>query len=991
MSDNESDDAAAGLSDSPGKRPTKKAKTNLYSVPSAEEISDLTETEQLFKSNLFKLQLEELLKEVRIEKKKTQKLEGLLHHLKGVLDSLPTRTVNIKPNTTILGSQLEFFTERNLEMRFEAPARVDLVGSYLLNTTLKADFNVDITIQIPNGCLQPKDFTNHRYFDKRRVYLQVVKKALGKDEKFAGNVKVAYLNGDKHKPILVLAPFSGGSLKRALIRVIPCIDPTCFPAHKLNLDRCCVKNQADASGSSNSIATPYYNQQVMEDAHFRTHLTELHSSVSNCPELAHAIMLLKVWGRQRQFGGRTESNSAHDSFNGFLLSMVMAHLMLIRKVTKSMSSYQMFRTAVLYLATGCDLSKNGVAMKAEENAKHIADLQACTKAFDVSFMDRSGLLNLAFRVSKSSYERLKLEAKSAVTYLDSALEDGFADIFMKSVDFTVQYDQYILVTLPDKKSTNCKSLYGRYPTLEHPYALARRTHEVLKRALGPRVSLIDIRVVCNGSALAVGLALDPDHSHGILEIGPSAEDKEASSDFRKFWGPKSQLRRFKDSRIVEVISWEADVEQPQAVVPKIVKYILQRHLKIQETDIGFVGDQFDSLMLYRPPTRSSEFLLPEPWKSLQPLNAAFDRLSQIIKQLNLPLSFLQFQPVHPALRNTAAFPPLPVSLDDLSHESPADAMEPVEIVAQFEGSSKWPDDLAAISRIKSAFYIQIGSLLREQHSIPSSVGLDFVDCVLDGFAFRLVIYHDREVLIHKADAREAAEIEMARSGRPMEQIMSGPAFNMERDLVHRPYLASSMKGFSHRFARFGPITSMVKRWVNAHMMSGCLREEAIELLVASTFTKPEPYSAPTTPFAGLLRFLRLLATHDFEKEPIIVDILGEFTQETYTSIQGAFEAARSKGPNPVMYIATKKDPDSIWTRQEPTTVMLRRLVAFAKSSLTHFHTLLQQSVSSSNGVSLCMKKISNPALWYVASQHIIFAQHVDCLRLATMKDVETRK
>jgi U3 small nucleolar RNA-associated protein 22 len=54
-----------------------------------------------------------------------------------------------------------------------------------------------------------------------------------------------------------------------------------------------------------------------------------------------------------------------------------------------------------------------------------------------------------------------------------------------------------------------------------------------------------------------------------------------------------------------------------------------------------------------------------------------------------------------------------------------------------------------------------------------------------------------------------------------------------------------------------------------------LTEEAVELLVCSLYCGAQPYAVPGSAQAGFLRFLMLLAQHDFDAEPIIVDPHGK--------------------------------------------------------------------------------------------------------------------
>jgi hypothetical protein len=82
----------------------------------ADEISSLQKTEELFKSNLFRLQIDELLKvpsaqfsrahprqTVTVDYGKTSAVESLLHAFKSALDTLPERQVEEKAGAEVLG------------------------------------------------------------------------------------------------------------------------------------------------------------------------------------------------------------------------------------------------------------------------------------------------------------------------------------------------------------------------------------------------------------------------------------------------------------------------------------------------------------------------------------------------------------------------------------------------------------------------------------------------------------------------------------------------------------------------------------------------------------------------------------------------------------------------------------------------------------------------------------------------------------------------
>jgi hypothetical protein len=131
------------------------------------------------------------------------------------------------------------------------------------------------------------------------------------------------------------------------------------------------------------------------------------------------------------------------------------------------------------------------------------------------------------------------------------------------------------------------------------------------------------------------------------------------------------------------------------------------------------------------------------------------------------------------------------------------------------------------------------------------------------------------------------------------------------------------------------------RWLHGHFFSGLFRTEAVELLVAYLFLFPRPYGEPSNHFTAFLRyscsvqlskisllivvsrFLHLLATFDFEHQPIIVDIAGSFSAEDYTKITSKFHLIREHKPQDcAIFIAYGPDPDSVmWTKEKPSKMV----------------------------------------------------------------------
>lgn len=87
------------------------------------------------------------------------------------------------------------------------------------------------------------------------------------------------------------------------------------------------------------------------------------------------------------------------------------------------------------------------------------------------------------------------------------------------------------------------------------------------------------KVPSDEPTITFGVLLNGEFSNGVLEKGPLANTPEAS-EFRSFWGDKTDLRRFQDGSICEAVLWPADsLAAQRSVVEQIVKYLLKRYWK----------------------------------------------------------------------------------------------------------------------------------------------------------------------------------------------------------------------------------------------------------------------------------------------------------------------------------------------------------------------------------------------------------------------------
>src|SRR5690242_1303217 len=96
---------------------------------------------------------------------------------------------------------------------------------------------------------------------------------------------------------------------------------------------------------------------------------------------------------------------------------------------------------------------------------------------------------------------------------------------------------------------------------------------------------------------------------------------------------------------------------------------------------------------------SNSFLLEPPANVCQ---VAFEKLCDVLRSCDdLPLSFQSITSGDPSLRSCLPFDATPITDNALPDGDPMTFHDVIPIVAQFESSARWPEDLTAIARIKT--------------------------------------------------------------------------------------------------------------------------------------------------------------------------------------------------------------------------------------------------------------------------------------------------
>uniref|UniRef100_A0A8B9CH14 Nucleolar protein 6 n=1 Tax=Anser brachyrhynchus TaxID=132585 RepID=A0A8B9CH14_9AVES len=839
----------------------------------------------LFHSSLLRLQIEELLKEVTLKETKKKKIDAFLHEINGLAFISPAPP-QLTDQTWLPGDVKVPFLQVPFDVkgkfRFLPPAQLSVVGSYLLGTCIKPEINVDVAVTMPREVFQDKDNLNQRYHRKRALYLAHIAHHLSKERLF-GSVKFAYMNSNHLKPILLLRPQG---------RACPFLQ------------------QRDPCSCSPKEGAPE-------------------------PQLSKGL----------------------GCFSGFLVSMLVAYLLMKRKIVRVMSGYQVLRNVLQFLAT-TDLSVMGISLMKDVDAS-LPALADFHQAFEVVFVDPSGLVNLCADMTASKYHQVQSEAKRSMEILDDRMVDGFQVLLMTPKPMLRTFDHVFHRKHVSKLQSACKKIElmdrgGNYVAAALPFIVSLLARGLAGRALLVAHSLpqtpewpIDAEPPKHKDVgpLTFGLLFVPEFAASTLEKGPQADRPEAV-EFWNFWGEKSELRRFQDGTICEAVVWEASTVCQKRLIPEqIVRHLLRLHVDIPESSICYTGALLDSVI------KSGKEELGTGEEAVVSIVCSYDDLSHKLWNLEgLPLTVTAVQGVHLALRYTDVFPPIPMKpiysfhnqirtkrLLLPSEEKPCPAyIAPLKIICHMEGSGRWPQDKEAIKRIKTAFHLQLAELLQQQHQLICRPAVTHTDVYKDGYVFHLQVAYHQEPLILK----EVVTPEGMLKYQDTEESQQ-----LELETLHWPYLTSSLHGLQQQHPVFGSSCRLAKRWVSAQLLSDSISEECVDLLVASLFLHPAPFTPPSSPQVGFLRFLSLLVTFDWNNNPLIVNLNAGLTGEQCTEIKNKFMAARSRLP--VIFIATPKDQwSSVWTRERPSAQILQRLLVLASESLRALEEQLMDPLGS---------------------------------------------
>jgi U3 small nucleolar RNA-associated protein 22 len=1009
---------------------TAKKRSKISGLPTKDEQLQLNNTDTLLRSNLLKLQVDEMLNEVSCEGVlKKKKLQNAVSACVDILKSMGGSKMEGKEITsswlkkeglegfdsmqhTSKGGDGSINTLNSVSIAFAAPASVTIVGSSQLNTGTSPFVNVDIAVGMPDSVFAQTDILNYAYFKKRALYLGALCAELKRKE-FAtdGNASVALLKGDVRKPIIVVKVALKGVV--ASIRIIPTMTNTVFKLLQFRAEKNNVRPTSwDGTGEADQLqGTPHYNMALLEDIAAQTQIQFLEQSVATSDIAKSIIVLFKIWLAKRGMRFTTDHVDSHTC------TMLVAYLVQTKRITGKVNTLSGFTLLLKFLAETdfgssiLDFTTTKIetaAAKEGEGAIHRWPLTLLYPVFDKSRADKESMFqyNVLWRVSASAFSDLATEARRSLQLLQSDRSaTAFQIMFMDRSSFFDRHDLFFHVPIrldvlqtvkehvadvsavlsSDEDAQYASELQTQMDAAlsdQLPFqVLSAKVVELAQQALGNRVKavnatltqsqgqLVSSRAKYNSDfepswplsaskssrqskagqwTVTLGVVLDSEFGHRIVERGPSADDITRLLPFRRFWGgEKSQIRRFQDGSIIEAVVWDEEatskgwVPRGERITEEILRHILSRHLP------GFCGrngqliisktSQLEHCYLPGNVASGTSSLVSDAGSLFKRAVEKFDQLRRmIISDLKgIPLVIDNILSTSPMMRYTGVLPlsPHPLLMSGgakaFAGEQISLLASPISIVAVVEGGGKWPKKSEAILKVKLALLLRIGELLSKQFKMKCVPHQDTLDIVFDGYIFRLSLRSSLEVERTVVDDNPFSKV-------PVSQ-------EMIEDFEVKPLHHNLIRALHSQHPSYGPSVRLFSSWLCGHSLSGLLSQELIELLVASVYTSPMSESAPSSPTAGFQKTLVRLAGFDWTNCPLIVDFDGHFDQAKRLKVTSAFSNFRQQAnKSRSMYVVSNCDEILDYKPYSdtagPSKIILDIIQREANTSLDHFST-----------------------------------------------------
>ncbi|GMM30135.1 rRNA-processing protein [Martiniozyma asiatica (nom. inval.)] len=909
--------------------------------PSSHDIQVARETAELFKSNIFKLQIDELLKELKLKESHCKLVEKVLHKLHSIIQKIP----NSKEMS--LDEATKFFENKkttipfpdpkpqniNYKLQYTSPDDINLVGSFGLKSGIqqKEGMSIDVCLTMDKSLVQQKDYLNYRILYKRAFYIAYLAEYLEKlsaKENLPISIVYDFHNGDVLCPTLLIKSVTPKEANdnnlifnhtNFSIRILIASPHGAFDAKKLLPDRNCIRikteNDNEIESNVDLPPTPLYNASVLSSSTYIYYLKYLYTTKRSAESFRDAASLAKLWLNQRNLSSHIEKGG----FGHFEFTTLMAALLegggesSNRILMHGYSSYQLFKGTIRYLATQ-DLCDEGYL----SFSSIIGDSKSTYKkpGFGVPTMfDKNTKINIFWKMTPSSYELLKKYAIETLELLNDVIQDKFQQIFIKSnTNAFTKYDAVVSIPYSslfehfENELTPVKKI--SFITLQK--FIKAKLYSILSKALDGRVTHYDIRISkindsftlnkrkpmalnkLSNVYINIGLFFDSLESEKRVTKGPLHSDKDQGEIFSSFWGEKAQLRRYKDGTVQWSCIWDLpspiNGEPTESPVITIIKYILDLHLNYPiSEELSTAATKFSSILpnpIVPFSSTSQPIVLPSQYLQLK---SSFENLVSTLQRLELPVSIRNCIPISSSMRNTSVLLPMPFASTSPDFWN--------DCILQFDNSanSKWPTELNALEATKSAFLLKIRALLNEEIDgngdgyksfiIDDKSTIPYVSKVRllriitpEGYGFQLRVVADFEENIYLSMIEAADSTE--------KKIVEDVYLSFHKNTISSIKHHRTINTLVTSFPLYSATVRLFKIWLDKHLLLVHLNEQIIELLVLKVFVDVGPYGVPGTVMAGFLRTIEFLSHWNWRDDPLILDIARDFTNvsETETNI-----------------------------------------------------------------------------------------------------------
>lgn len=908
---------------------TKTSSSKKQKTLSAAEVRAARSATETFKSNIFKLQVDEVLKEISVEEKYAVQARKFLFSVREAIGATKAmgpfdfKSAQKSVNTRIpIPREAETTQDIKYKFSYIPPALegINVIGSWSLHTTVRRPgraSGIDLYVPMDKSLFEQKDYLDFRYHRKKAYFLASLASQLAGIDKLSLEPRFEYFNGHTLRPTLQLVPT--GSLaklgKRLTIHIHTGPPTDIFPLQKLSRDR---NANREVEGP-----TPVYNWSVLADTFAMPLLRYLHYTSSVAPAFNDAVRLGALWLLQREWG----SDPAKGGFGAFEFAMLMASLLNggsksgMKRLLPGYSSYQLFKGTLLYIA-----EESCISLAPSFGTEGAGPTRLIGKEKGLVFDDCG--LDILANMPHWASKLLRHDSQLAVDMLNDTTRDRFHALFLKSVSAPhLCFDTHFDLSLPEPENPSEASeeiasilhcAWGqRYIAMK---VVPKESHS--HGTLNSTWSLSSDPPKNEAAEFQVCAVLDGDHADKRVTFAGAEVDNDSDA-FKSFWGPKASLRRFQDGSIKDAVVWEPSLKP---ITLEAASYSLEKHL---DATISAPTSLESTLLKHTVPDARMRHTTSPPGTGFAAMNTSFQKLGQSLIELrsSLPVRIIAVFGTSAALRSASLVEPQPFNPEHTA-----------EGIIEMESSTRWPSDIEASEKVKSAFLIKIAETIRElQSQYFVVIGLE--PCVDDptvesafatiqtpeGFYFKLRIVSRSTT--NKQPSELIALSDHTRLMTTMTQRYPGS-------------LSTSIR--------------LVKLWLEKQMLMTHISEPAVELLVLHVFVNSSPWSPPVSGATGFWRALDIIASWDWHENALYLDVDKHIDEEAevenniehqkivtgcdmdyslFQSMNAAFEKQRKQDPaltQAPWVVFTKLDLSGIkWTSWEPRSRVAALIAARA--------------------------------------------------------------